>query len=277
MPPILFHIYGPIAIHSFGLMIALGLIITLSLLHRDKPLQKLISNKQLETIFQLSFFSGIAGGRIWFLMTNSSMIESWTDCFTVWAGGLSVLGALVGIIGTLFLYFYHTKLPALSILDRIALYTPLLQSISRLGCFFAGCCFGQTTNLPWGVIYENCDSLAPLHIALHPTQLYSSLLLMLSFVILLCYDRYCTSQPTHKATADAAKNKKPGQMLAMYIMLMSLERFFVDFLRGDQEFFTQPGLFNCLSIQQILALCLFFGALSMMIFISMYKKTDESI
>jgi phosphatidylglycerol---prolipoprotein diacylglyceryl transferase len=266
MPPILFHIYGPIAVHSFGLMIAIGLIVTLSLLYRDKPLQKLISGKQLETIFQLSFFSGIAGGRIWFLITNQSMIESWTDCFTVWSGGLSVLGALIGIITTLIIYFYYTNLSALSILDRIALYTPLLQSISRLGCFFAGCCFGQATNLPWGVIYENCDSLAPLHIVLHPTQIYSSLLLALSFVILLCYDRYC-----------AAKKKRSGQMLAMYIMLMSVERFFVDFVRGDQEFFTQPGLFSCLSIQQILALCLFFGALSMMIFISMYKKTDESI
>ncbi len=266
MPPILFHIYGPIAIHSFGLMIALGLIVTLSLLLRDKPLQKMISHKQLETIFQLSFFSGIAGGRIWFLMTNSSMIESWTDCFTVWVGGLSILGALIGIIGTLFIYFYYIKLPALPILDRIALYAPLLQSISRLGCFFAGCCFGQPTNLPWGVVYENCDSLAPLHVTLHPTQLYSSLFLACNFIMLLCYDRYCTS-----------KNKRSGQILAMYIMLMSVERFMVDFLRGDQEFFTKPGLFSCLSIQQILAFWLFLGSLIMMDFITNYKKTDESI
>jgi len=264
MPPILFHIYGPIAIHSFGLMIALGLIITLYLLHRDKPLQKLISRQQLETIFQLSFFSGIAGGRIWFLMTNASMIASWTDCFTVWVGGLSVLGALIAIIGTLLIYFYYTKLPALPILDRIALYTPLLQSISRLGCFFAGCCFGQSTNMPWGVVYENCDSLAPLHVTLHPTQLYSSLFLACNFIILSSY-------------AKARADKLPGQILAMYVMLMSAERFTIDFLRGDQEFVRQSGFFSYLSIQQILALCLFFAALSMMIFISIYKKTDESI
>ncbi len=274
MPPILLHIYGPIAIHSFGAMIVLGLIITLYLLHRDKPLQKLISDQQLATIFQLSFFAGIIGGRTWFLITNPSVIEHWTDCFTVWAGGLSILGAVIGIISTLFIYFYYTKLPALPILDRIALYTPLLQSISRFGCFFAGCCFGKPTNLPWGIMYENYESLAPLHVTLHPTQIYSSLFLLSNFFILLCFDRFYHTSPFVKSN----KNKqRPGQILCLYIMLISLERFFVDFLRGDQEFFTQPGIFGNLSIQQALALCLFLGALSMFTFISIYKKSDESI
>jgi phosphatidylglycerol:prolipoprotein diacylglycerol transferase len=274
MPPILLHIYGPIAIHSFGAMIVLGLIITLCLLHRDKPLQKLISDQQLATIFQLSFVTGITGGRIWFLITNPSMIEHWTDCFTVWAGGLSILGAVIGIVSTLLIYFNYTKLPALPILDRIALYTPLLQAISRFGCFFAGCCFGKPTDLPWGVVYENYDSLAPLDIVLHPTQIYSSLFLLCNFIILLCFDRYYHTSHFAKSYKD---KKKPGQILTLYIMLISLERFSVDFLRGDQEFFTQPGIFGSLSMQQALALCLFLGALSMFTFISMYKKSDESI
>jgi phosphatidylglycerol---prolipoprotein diacylglyceryl transferase len=264
MSPILLHIYGPIAIHTFGVMIALGLIITLYLLHRDKPLAKLISEHQLTTIFQISFFAGIAGGRVWFLMTSWSMIDHWTDSFMVWSGGLSISGAIIGIISTLSIYFYYTKLPALQILDRIALYTPLLQSISRLGCFFAGCCFGQPTNLPWSIIYTHPDSLAPLCVHLHPTQLYSSLFLACSFILLYSFDRL------HHHT-------KPGQILALYIMLSSLDRFFIDFLRGDREFFTDPTIFGNLSIQQALALCLCTGAFVMMIFISIYKKSDESI
>ncbi len=265
MPPILLHIYGPIAIHSFGTMIVLGLIITLYLLHRDKPLKKIISDEQLTTIFQLSFVSGIAGGRIWFLITNPFVIEHWTDCLTVWNGGLSILGAIIAIMTTLTTYFYCTKLPVLKILDRIALYTPLLQSISRFGCFFAGCCFGKPTNLPWAIMYKHYDSLAPLHIHLHPTQIYSSLFLACSFITLLLFDRYCP------------RSKISGSILALYIMLISIERFSVDFLRGDQEFFAQPGIFGNLSIQQALALCLFLGALTMMTFITIYKKSDESI
>jgi phosphatidylglycerol:prolipoprotein diacylglycerol transferase len=272
MPPILLHIYGPIAIHSFGAMIVLGLLITLYLLHRDKPLKKIISDEQLSTIFQISFLSGVAGGRIWFLITNWSLIESWTDCFMLWTGGLSILGCIISIITSLAIYFYYKKLPILPILDRLALYTPLLQSISRLGCFFAGCCFGKPTNLPWSVIYENYDSLAPLHVHLHPTQIYSSLFLAFSFIILLSFDRYPTSPKLRRTGC-----KTPGAILALYIMLISIERFLIDFLRGDQEFFTEPGIFRNLSIQQALALCLFLGALILMTFTTIYKKTDESI
>ena len=264
MPPILFHIYGPIAIHSFGVMIALGLILTLYLLNKDKPLQGLIDNEELTKIFQISFIAGIVGGRIWFLMTNWALIKHWTDCFMVWSGGLSISGAIIGIITTLSLYFSYNQLPALKIFDRIALYVPLLQSISRLGCFFAGCCFGKATELPWGVIYTNYDSLAPLCITMHPTQIYSSLFLACSFILLLSFNRYY-------------HHKKPGQIFALYIMLSSLDRFTVDFFRGDQEFFMHPTIFGNLSIQQALALCLCSGAAVMMIFISIYKKSDESI
>ena len=53
MPPILLHIYGPFAIHTFGLMIACGLIITLHLLHNDKKLQALICDQELVSILQI--------------------------------------------------------------------------------------------------------------------------------------------------------------------------------------------------------------------------------
>jgi len=263
MPPILFHIYGSIAIHSFGLMIALGLIITLYLVHSDKPLKKIVTDEQISTIFHISFIAGIAGGRILFLLTNPSVIESWTDIFTVWIGGLSILGAIIGIFTALTVYFYKNNLPGYKILDRITLYGPLLQSISRLGCFFAGCCYGKETAVPWGVIYENYDSLAPLGVTLHPTQLYSSLCLALIFTTLLCFAQY--------------KYRKPGQIVSLYLMLISIERFVVDYWRGDQEFFTHSGIFGKLSIQQALAVALFLGALITMIFTTIYTKKNESI
>ena len=255
MPSVLLHIYGPLAIHSFGLMIVIGLIVILYLFERDKKLKQLISSEQLSTIIQISLVTGVAGGRIWFLMTNPSIIESWTDIFTVWSGGLSILGALIGIITALPAYLVWHKIPILPLLDRLALYAPLLQSISRFGCFFAGCCHGLPTNLPWGVMYTDVESLAPLHIIMHPTQIYSSILLFLTFVILKFFDRY--------------KHQKAGQILMLYIMLTSTERFVVDFWRGDQEFFALPGYVDFLSIQQFLALSLFVGALIMLIFISM--------
>lgn len=261
MSPILFHIYGPFAIHSFGTMIVIGLLITLYLLHQDKPLQKLITHDQLVTIIQLSFFAGITGGRIWFLITNPLTIKNWIDYIAIWSGGLSILGAVIGVILTLSLYFYMKKIPALAVLDRLSLYAPLLQSISRFGCFFAGCCYGKPTTLPWGIVYNHPDSLAPLHVIIHPTQIYSSLFLACSFFILLYFDRYYTS-------------KRSGQILGLYIILISFERFFIDFLRGDQDFFISK-IFGKISAQQTLASCLFIGALLYLLFVTIYAHTPK--
>jgi len=263
MSSVLLHIYGPFAIHSFGLMIVVGLLVVLYLLEQDIKLKQLISGEQLSTIIQIGLISGVAGGRVWFLMTNPSVIKTWTDVFTVWSGGLSILGAIIGVISTLPLYLLWYNIPILRLLDRLALYAPLLQSISRFGCFFAGCCHGLPTNLSWGIIYTDVESLAPLHVFMHPTQIYSSLLLFLTFIILYFFDHY--------------KHQKPGQLLALYIILSSTERFIVDFWRGDQEFFAQSEYFDFLSIQQFLSLSLFISALTVLIFISIYKKTNESI
>ena len=260
MSPVLFHIYGPFAIHSFGLMIVIGLIITLYFLEKDAKLQKLVSHNQLSTIIQMSLVAGIAGGRIWFLITNPIDATNWFDYFTVWNGGLSILGAIIGIITILSLYLTWNKIPILLLLDRLTLYAPFLQSISRLGCFFAGCCHGLPTNLPWGIIYEHPDSLAPLHVMMHPTQIYSSITLMVIFIILYAFDK--------------RQNNKPGQILTLYIMLTSAERFIVEFWRGDTLFSETSYCVQFLSVQQILALILFIGALLIFFFITINKKTD---
>lgn len=262
MPPILLHIYGPISIHTFGVMIVLGLIITLYLLHHDTKLKTLLTDVQIETLFQISFVSAIAGGRIWFLATNSSMITHWTDCFTVWSGGLSILGAIICTFVCAALYIYFIQRPVLKTFDRIALYIPLLQSISRLGCFFAGCCYGKPTNLAWAVMYTHPDSLAPLHVHLHPTQIYSSIALAFIFILLILFDRYY-------------KYKKPGQIVFLYLMLIGLERFSLDFLRDNRELFTSAQSFHWLSIQQMLALSMFLAALIMVVIVTRYKKSQK--
>lgn len=262
MPPILLHIYGPIAIHSFGAMIVIGLIVTLYLLDHDRILKKIITKDELATIIQISFFSGLIGGRIWFLITNPVLFDTWIEYISVWSGGLSILGAIIATILGLSIYCYYKKIDTLQMLDRLALYAPLLQAISRFGCFFAGCCYGKVTNLPWKVIYQDPNSLAPLHIPIHPTQIYSSICLFLIFIMLFLFDTYY-------------KHKRYGLILALYIIAISIERFFVDFLRADQEFFMIYG-FGHIPAQQILACFLCVIGLSLFIFITKYTHTPKN-
>lgn len=263
MKPVLLHLYGPFAIQSYGLMIVIGLIITLYLLTQDKPLQKLISYDQFATLFQISFIAGLAGGRIWYLIPNWHTMNHWYEPFEIWNGGLSILGAIIGVLATIPWYLHKNKIPSLLLLDRLAIYALLLQSISRLGCFFAGCCHGIATNVPWAIIYHDPDSLAPLYQNLHPTQLYSAGLLFVSFLFLQWLAKKHTL--------------KPGILLYLYIICISFERFIVDFWRGDQELLSHQGALSLFSIQQLLAILLFVGAMYMIVQITKHKKFYESI
>ena len=60
----------------------------------------------------------------------------------------------------------------------------LAQGFGRIGCFLAGCCYGRETDSIISVTFQNSD-FAPNHVALIPTQLYSSILDFLHFGILL--------------------------------------------------------------------------------------------
>ena len=93
----------------------------------------------------------------------------------------------------------------------------LAQGFGRIGCFLAGCCYGKETDSHLSVVFQNSD-FAPNHVALIPTQIYSSILDFLHFFILLY----------------VAKHKKAeGEVAACYLILYSIGRFFLEFFRGD--------------------------------------------
>ena len=90
--------------------------------------------------------------------------------------------------------------------------------IGRIGCFFAGCCYGKQCSLPWAVTFRDSDSLAPLGVPLHPTQLYSSGSNLLIFLILLVLRRY---------------RKFDGQIFWLYVALYGAARSLIEIFRGD--------------------------------------------
>ncbi len=238
MNPVLLQIYGPIAIHSYGLCIAIGILLFI-LLVRQHPLYKKLNLEPIfSTIISVGVFSGLLGGRILYLISQGEPFWDITQWFTIWEGGFAILGGIIGIIIATSAYLYSHKIPLLSFFDLVTLYTPLLQSVSRVGCFLAGCCYGLQTDSSIGVTYTHPMSLAPLGVIIHPTQLYSSFALFCIFIFLVVFVQ--------------KKVKSPGQIFAIYLMLESSERFFIDFLRADREMFTKM-----LSLHQIVSLMIF--------------------
>ena len=115
------------------------------------------------------------------------------------------------------LYCYIKKTDFWKYFDLVMPSVALAQGFGRIGCLLAGCCYGRETNSIFSITFQNSD-FAPNHVALIPTQIYSSVLDFLHFVILLYIAR---------------DKKKDGQVAACYLIFYSIGRFVLEFFRGD--------------------------------------------
>ena len=155
-------------------------------------------------------------------------------------GGLAWQGGLVtGTLTALFL-MKKKRMPVASTLDLLAPYIALGQAIGRLGCFLNGCCYGKEVS--WGIFFPVYQAY------LHPTQLYDSLGLFVLFIILKKYEKV---------------NTQKGSVFILYIILASVQRFFIQFYRADHI-----PIFMGLSIFQISSLII----IAMAIYAYLYFK-----
>ncbi|MCB9493721.1 MAG: prolipoprotein diacylglyceryl transferase [Epsilonproteobacteria bacterium] len=254
MCPRLFHIYGPVWVQSYGVMIAIGFLLFTWLTYRHQ-LRKHIIDGQLyiNTLF-VGLISGLLGGRITYaLLYFDPTVDPWTDLLFPWEGGFVLHGGIIGILLATTTYLRYHKIPPLIIFDLAALNAPLMQSISRVGCFLAGCCYGIQAPewLVWAVTFTSPYSPAPTGVLLHPTQLYFSLSSLLIFVGMhvILSTRSC----------------KPGQGLFLYLMLETFARLTLDYWRGDRGELTTISLSQTFSLAlsrtQILSLVLMLVAI----------------
>lgn len=247
----LLNIYGPISIHSYGLMIAIGLLVFLYLIARNPRFHTLKLEDRFMGILLVGIVTGIVGGRLLFIATSPEAYQSPLDVIAFWQGGFRVLGAVIAIMIVLPLYLSLIKVPIIPLLDLLAIYAPVLQSISRIGCFLSGCCYGIPTTHPWGIIYTDTQSAAPLYLCLHPTQLYSAIGHMLIFAAMYFFFQHRFS--------------KPGALISIFLILISLERFLIDFWRADR------AVGPLLSVDQRIAVGLLILGIIGLVLSSFYK------
>jgi len=254
----LLHIWGPFSIQSYGLFIALGIAIAAWLFIHDPKRKSILTTEQLSKIITCTIFVAIIGGRLLYIFEENSSIQNFWDIFKVWEGGLSSLGSIVSIFVCIPLYLKYLHISIINFFDLAAIYAPIIEGTARIGCFLAGCCYGIETTVPWAVIYTDPHSAAPLHKTIHPTQLYSSAAAFLAFVIM----RFLASK----------KLNLPGQLIATYLILTSIARFSIDFLRGDRTFFSNHGILSILSTSQWISLLICLASFVVIIVIKKFSK-----
>jgi phosphatidylglycerol---prolipoprotein diacylglyceryl transferase len=230
---VLLPLYGSLGIQSFGLSVVIGLLVSLYLMKTHTLCVHRLSFDELYRVLFVALCASIVGGKLLFVSRSSGFGLT----------GFSLMGSIFGFLVSVPVYLKVYNIPLWPVLDLCAIHAPLLQSISRIGCFFAGCCYGNPSNVRWAVMYTDPFSFAPLNTYLHPTQLYSALILAGIFLTL-----------RNISTVTYV----PGNPLLFYLGAIGFERFVMDFFRGDRDYF---DYISFISVHQLIALLLLIGSI----------------
>ena len=156
--------------------------------------------------------------------------QPWTIITGFRDGGLASHGAAVGLLIGLWLFSRRNRLPYIWSLDRIMIAVGIGGAVVRLGNLFNSEIFGTATTLPWG--FEFVRSNIWLHRfapnPVHPTQIYEALCYLATFAI-LCWLYY---------GRDMAR-RRPGVLFGIGLIGVFLTRFFIEFIKVEQEAFEQ--------------------------------------
>ena len=145
-----------------------------------------MDKKQLDDLLTIVILGVIIGGRLGYVLAyNPSFIIRPLEILAVWHGGMSFHGGLVGVLIATWLFARKNKIRTWSILDMMAVVTPVGLCCGRIANFINMELMGYQTNVPWAVKFgEN----AP---ALHPSPIYEAFGEgVLLFVLMACIYRF---------------------------------------------------------------------------------------
>jgi phosphatidylglycerol---prolipoprotein diacylglyceryl transferase len=217
MHPVAFQ-FGSLTITWYGVMVATGFLTGLWTASR-RALVTGISSEKILDLGPWLIVGVIIGARTLYVMSywrEQFASGSVMEIFMVWKGGLVFYGGLIGASLATILYARLKKLPLWKVADVLAPSVALGSVFGRLGCLLNGCCYGRECSLPWAIHFPAGHQTYP-H-AVHPTQIYDSLLnLVLYLGLALLYRR----------------KKFDGEVFAAYLVGYAVFRSIAELFRGD--------------------------------------------
>lgn len=251
MHPIIAKI-GPLCVYSYGLMVAAGFAIAIFLAYKHAG-EFGIGKDRIIDFGIVILVGGLVGARLLYVLTNLKYyILNPLEIINIAKGGLVWYGAfLFGILAAV-LFVKKNKINFWAGADLFAPYIALAQAIGRVGCFLNGCCYGGEvpSDYMFSVVFPGESVFR------HPTQIYSALALLLLFVILRAWQK---------------RRNFNGEVFLGYVMLYSIARFGLEFLRGDN-----PKILSGLTISQLISIPVFTACLAMFIYRLLQWKKSSS-
>lgn len=205
-----FTIFG-LDVMWYGLLIGGGFLLAALIAYKRAPKHGIKPDFILDLVIWM-VPAAIIGARAYYVIFSwEDFSGDWSKIFDVRSGGLAIHGGLILCFLVGYFVCRHCKQSFIATADLAAVVIPLAQAIGRWGNFFNEEAHGGPTDLPWAQIING--------VGYHPTFLYESIWCFLLFLFLLWFDN-------HRRSFD-------GQIICLYMMLYSVERFFVEGLRTD--------------------------------------------
>lgn len=234
---------GPVTIHMYGIMIAIG-VIAAYILCEYRAKKRELDSDIIFGILWCTMVGGVIGSRLLYYIVSIKDIMD--DISIIWnfSTGFVVYGFIIGGVASSYIYCRIKKVSAAKYFDLIMPEVALAQGIGRIGCFFAGCCYGRQTDSVFGIAFKHSD-YAPNGVKLIPTQLISSAGDFIIAGILFLY---------------AEKERPDACVGALYMILYGLGRFLIEFLRNDYR-----GNVGILSTSQLISVIVFVAGIVLFI------------
>ncbi|MDD6214735.1 MAG: prolipoprotein diacylglyceryl transferase [Firmicutes bacterium] len=196
-----------------------------------------------DNVFDICFWGLIFGlicARIYYCIFDWKSIGSFVNIFKIWEGGIAIYGALIGAVGTAYVYCRIKKLNMMNVFDVLVPGLFIGQIIGRWGNFFNAEVYGRETSCFLRMTIDGAQGV-------HPLFLYEGIWNFVGLIVLLFF---------------RGKKKHDGQIFGFYLFWYSLGRLFLEGMRQSEYIlYLIP---NVLGISQVVA---FLGIIIGLVFI----------
>jgi phosphatidylglycerol:prolipoprotein diacylglycerol transferase len=261
MHPILFEIAG-FPVYTYGVLLAAAYLLGLQFALVRARARGLDANRVMDLGIWI-IISALVGAKLLLLVVDfDTFSRNPRELLTLLRSGGVFYGGLIAAVAVAMWYMRRHRLPVWSVSDAFAPGIALGHVIGRMGCFFAGCCFGKATDVPWAVTFTNEYAAqnvgTPLNVPIHPTQLYEAGAELIILGLLLVLER---------------KGRGfPGRTFWSYMLFYGVTRFIIEFYRGDPR-----GMVGALSTSQFVSVILVPVSIVMLIVLSRRLTPDPKM
>jgi phosphatidylglycerol---prolipoprotein diacylglyceryl transferase len=243
---------GPLTIYTYGVLLAAAYLLGLQLAIVRARTRGLDQTRVLDLGIYI-IISALVGAKLLLLVTDyRSFADNPRALLDLARSGGVFYGGLILAVGVALWYIRRIGLPLWTTCDVFAPGIALGHVVGRFGCFFAGCCYGRPTTVPWAITFTNPAAAinvgTPLNVPLHPTQLYEAGAEALILVVLLA--------------TESRGRRFAGRTFWLYMLLYAISRFIIEMFRGDPR-----GTVFVFSTSQFISVILAPLAIAMLVYL----------